>query len=85
MRETDLTPAVGNKEVATYLEHVLTIDIPVRATIAIERDRFSELMGIEGSSRTERKLVSLDCVLAVFRGHPSVLFVHIFVDGDQIR
>lgn len=42
MRETDLGPVVCDKEVATYMQHVLTIDIPIRATIEVERDRFGE-------------------------------------------
>lgn len=84
MRETDLSPAVGDKEIATYLQHVLTIDISMRATVWSERDSFGEFMGTEGSSRAEHKLVSLYCVLAIFGGHTSVLFVYLLVDGDKI-
>lgn len=85
MRETDFRPVVDDQEIATYLQHVLTIDIPVRAAVNFERDRFGELVGIKGPRRAERKLVSLDCVLAVFGGRASVLFIYLLIDGSQFR
>lgn len=76
LREADLSPAVGDKEIATYLQHVLTVHIAIETTIRIERDRFSEFMGAEGSSRAEHKLVSLYRVFAVLAS-TRVFFLYI--------
>ena len=74
VRDTNLSPAVHDKEIATYSQHALTMDKPVRATVGFERDRFRKFMGIEGSSRAGHKLVSISCVFAVFECHTSALF-----------
>ena len=85
MRESNFGPVVNDEKIATNLQHVLTINIPVRATVRFERDRFSEFMGIEGPPRAECKLVSHDRVLAAFRGRRSVVFINLLVDRGQVR